>query len=138
MTEIIQVIVNGPPNAMPPIVEHVVKSGLAAAGHLAHIESTYWWDGHLEHQTEACATFHTTPQAFDTIKSEITKLHPYKVPFIAAVSLLGAPESYVEWLTSQLGPTSPSSMPSAGTATTVSTSTPREQTGDESNVGSKS
>ncbi|MBB2893013.1 divalent-cation tolerance protein CutA [Flexivirga oryzae] len=98
MTELIQVIVNGPPDAMPAIVEHVVKSRLAAAGHMARIESTYWWNGQLVHQPEVRATFNTTPAMFDAIKAEVARLHPYETPSIVAVPLHGAFESYVQWL----------------------------------------
>jgi len=102
MTELIQVIVNGPPDAMPAIVEHVVKTRLAAAGHIARIESTYWWNGQLEHQPEARATFHTTPAMLDAIQATVTELHPYEVPSIFAIALINPPETYVRWLVAQL------------------------------------
>lgn len=76
----------------------VVKKQLAACVNFTKINSVYIWKGKIEKTDEFLALFKTTTKASSSLKTEIKKLHPYKVPEIAEIKINSINKSYFDWL----------------------------------------
>ncbi len=76
----------------------VVKKQLAACVNFTKINSVYTWQGKMEKTEEFLAFFKTTSKAKSSLKVEIKKLHPYKVPEIAEIKINSINKSYLDWL----------------------------------------
>ena len=80
------------------IANVVVKKQLAACVNFTKINSVYTWKGKMEKTVEFLAFFKTTSKASSSLKVEIKKLHPYKVPEIAEIKINSINKSYLNWL----------------------------------------
>jgi len=76
----------------------VVQKQLAACVNFTEINSVYIWKGKMEKIEEFLAFFKTTAKASSSLKIEIKKLHPYKVPEIAEIKINSINKSYFDWL----------------------------------------
>jgi periplasmic divalent cation tolerance protein len=76
----------------------VVKKQLAACVNFTKINSVYIWKGKMEKTEEFLALFKTTSTSSPLLKTEIKKLHPYKVPEIAEIKINSINKSYFDWL----------------------------------------
>lgn len=76
----------------------IVQKQLAACVNFTKINSVYIWKGKMEKTEEFLAFFKTTTKASSSLKSEIKKLHPYKVPEIAEIKINSINKSYFDWL----------------------------------------
>jgi len=81
----------------------VVKKHLAACVNFTKINSVYIWKGKMEKTEELLALFKTTTKASSSLKIEIKKLHPYKVPEIAEIKINSINKSYFDWLLQSTG-----------------------------------
>jgi len=80
------------------IANVVVKKQLAACVNFTKINSVYTWQGKMEKTEEFLAFFKTTSKTSSSLKVEIKKLHPYKVPEIAELKIDSVNKSYLDWL----------------------------------------
>ncbi len=104
MIDVVEVIVTGPAEFMPELVETLVGERLIACGQLTPIESTYRWQGRIEHATELRAALHTTTDRADAVLRRVSELHPYDVPCILAVPVQGGDRAYLEWVDAHVDP----------------------------------
>lgn len=85
------------------IANLVVKKQLAACVNFTKINSIYIWKGKMEKTEEFLAFFKTTSKTTLSLKNEIKKLHPYKVPEIAEIKINSINKSYLDWLVQSTG-----------------------------------
>ena len=76
----------------------MVQKQLAACVNFTKINSVYIWKGKMEKTEEFLVLFKTTTKASSSLKIEIKKLHPYKVPEIAEIKINSINKSYFDWL----------------------------------------
>ena len=81
----------------------LVEMQLAACVNLIPaVESIYRWQGNVETATEILAIFKTTAAAFPAFETALTKLHPYEVPEIIALSPGKISDSYRAWVSAEV------------------------------------
>ena len=80
------------------IANVVVKEKLAACVNFTKINSIYTWQNKLENTSEFLAFFKTTNKKKKSLKNEIKKSHPYKVPEIAELQVKSLNKPYLDWL----------------------------------------
>ena len=77
----------------------LVEERLAACGqHLAPIRSVYRWDGAVHDGTEARVALHTRRSLVPEVVARTRDLHPYEVPCVIALPLVGGHPAYLRWL----------------------------------------
>jgi periplasmic divalent cation tolerance protein len=98
--DIVLVIGNAPDLLLAKRIAHVVvEEGLAACVNLgAPMLSIYTWKGEVEGAEEVPMWFKTTAARLDALTEAITRLHPYEVPEIIAVPIIGAAPPYRDWV----------------------------------------
>jgi periplasmic divalent cation tolerance protein len=107
-----EVIVTGDdPEWLADFTRTLVEERLCAcAQHFAPISSIYRWQGDIEDNTEVRVALHTRTELVPALIERIEQDHPYEVPCVLANSIDQASPAYVEWVRTETGPESPSTV----------------------------
>jgi periplasmic divalent cation tolerance protein len=77
----------------------LVEERLAACGHVTgEIRSVYRWDGAIHDEPEARVALHTRRSLVPAIVVRAGQLHPYDVPCVIALPLVGGNPAYLRWI----------------------------------------
>ena len=80
----------------------LVEERLAACGHLlGAIRSVYRWEGEVHDEAEARVALHTRRSLVDAVVARTAQLHPYEVPCVIAMPLVGGGSAYLRWVREQ-------------------------------------
>jgi periplasmic divalent cation tolerance protein len=83
----------------------LVEERLAACGHvLDGVRSIYRWDGAVHDEPEARVGLHTRRALVPAIIARTNELHPYDVPCVIAVPLVGGNPAYLRWIVAETTP----------------------------------
>jgi periplasmic divalent cation tolerance protein len=81
------------------ISKSLLKKGLVACINIIpRIKSMYWWEGKIEKSFETLLIIKTKDELFNSVKKEVIKLHPYKVPEVICVRISKGYEKYLKWI----------------------------------------
>ena len=83
------------------IARTLVEERLAACGHVGAIRSVYRWDGAVHDGPEARVGLHTRRSLVPAIVARTRELHPYDVPCVIALPLVGGSPDYLRWLAAE-------------------------------------
>lgn len=64
------------------------------------IASTYFWDGRLQDDAEILLIIKTTSARLAALEARLQALHPYELPELLVLPVLGGNERYLEWVRS--------------------------------------
>lgn len=103
---ICEVVVTGPRTSqMQRMVETLLGERLVACGQRSDwLQSTYQWEGEVEHQPEERVRFHTRASLFPAIVARVDELHPYDVPCVIALPVAAANPAYHRWVLAETAP----------------------------------
>jgi periplasmic divalent cation tolerance protein len=77
----------------------LVEERLAACGQVTPaIRSVYRWEGAVHDEGEARVALHTRRSLIEAIVERTKGLHPYDVPCVIALPLVGGNPEYLAWL----------------------------------------
>ena len=80
----------------------LVEERLAACGHqVGPVSSVFRWDGAVQEATEARVALHTRRALVPAIVARADELHPYDVPCVIALPLVGGNPAYLEWISQE-------------------------------------
>ncbi len=80
----------------------LVGERLAACGHVVpSIRSVYRWEGRVHDDGEARVGLHTRRSLVPAVVARTTELHPYDVPCVIALPLVGGSPAYLAWLAAE-------------------------------------
>lgn len=94
---------NAPDMLLAKRIAHVlVEEFLAACVNLGTPSlSMYMWEGKLEGAEEVPLVMKTTRAQVPALMARLRQLHPYEVPEILVLPVLGGLQSYMEWVRAQ-------------------------------------
>ena len=94
------VLCNAPPEHADAIADKLVETRLAACVNaIPGVVSTYRWEGKVEKDQETTLLIKTRQALIGDVVAAIREVHPYDVPEVIAMPLLGAGEpSYLAWV----------------------------------------
>ncbi|HEY9572225.1 MAG TPA: divalent-cation tolerance protein CutA [Pusillimonas sp.] len=100
------VLSNAPDMLLAKRIAHVlVEEHLAACVNLgAPGLSMYMWKGELDGGEEISITMKTTGARAPALMERLMQLHPYDVPEVLVLPVLGGSASYLEWVRTQVAP----------------------------------
>jgi periplasmic divalent cation tolerance protein len=98
--EICEVVVTGPDaDWLVGFTLGLVADRLAACGHtVAAIRSIYRWAGVVHDDAEARVALHTRVSLVPGIVARAERDHPYDVPCVIALPIVGGNPAYHEWV----------------------------------------
>jgi periplasmic divalent cation tolerance protein len=77
----------------------LVADRLAACGHVVErIRSVYRWDGEVQDEGEARVALHTRTALVPEVVARTEAEHPYEVPCVLALPVLGGNPAYLDWI----------------------------------------
>jgi periplasmic divalent cation tolerance protein len=80
----------------------LVEERLAACGHtIAAVRSIYRWQGAVHDDAEARVALHTRRSLVPALVERTRQLHPYDVPCVIALPLVGGNPEYLRWVVEQ-------------------------------------
>ena len=83
----------------------LVEERLAACGHnVQAIRSVYRWQGAVHDEPEARVALHTRRSLVSAIVARTAELHPYDVPCVIALPLVGGNPDYLRWIAEETRP----------------------------------
>lgn len=98
--EPIEVIITAPERDwLEDLCHQLVDTRLAASAHVMHpVTSMYRWKGTVESATEARAFLRSRQALLDELVTYVVQRHPYEVPNVTAVPIVGGNPDYLAWL----------------------------------------
>jgi len=101
--EPIEVIVTAPDRDwLEDLCHQLVDARLAASAHVVHpVTSVYRWKGTVDTATEARAFLRSRRALLDQLVAFVVERHPYEVPNITALPIVGGNPDYLAWLSAQ-------------------------------------
>jgi periplasmic divalent cation tolerance protein len=98
------VITAADPSWLADFTRRLVEDRLAACGQqISAIRSIYRWDGAVQDDPEARVALHTRAALVDRIVERANAEHPYDVPCVLALPVMGGNPAYLEWVRSSTG-----------------------------------
>lgn len=77
----------------------LVEERLAACVNvLPAMASTYHWKGAIEQDTEHQVVIKTTAARIDALEARLRELHPYEVPELLVLDVIGGGANYLAWV----------------------------------------
>ena len=84
------------------IAESLVEKRLAACVNIVPgLRSVYRWQGGIERAEEVLLMIKTTSARLDSLQRHIDALHPYELPELIAVEVVGGSPAYLDWIHQQ-------------------------------------
>src|SRR5262249_18594651 len=95
-----EVIVTAPDaELLGVLVRQLVEARLCASGHIvAPVRAIYEWQGAIEDVVEARAFLRARRTALETIVKFVTARHPYEVPNVTGIPIIGGNPDYLAWV----------------------------------------
>jgi periplasmic divalent cation tolerance protein len=67
------------------------------------VSSQYWWQGKIEKADEVMLVVKTRAALLDELIALVKQNHPYSVPEIIAIPIIGGNPDYLAWLEKETG-----------------------------------
>lgn len=101
--DVCEVIVTAPDaDWLAGFTRRLVQSRLVACGHtITAIRSIYRWEGQVHDEPEARVALHTRTALVAAIVDTVNRDHPYEVPCVIALPIVGANPAYARWIREQ-------------------------------------
>jgi periplasmic divalent cation tolerance protein len=64
------------------------------------LQSLYFWDGGLRDDAEILLIIKTTVRRLPALEARLKALHPYELPELVAIPVVGGNERYLDWVRS--------------------------------------
>ena len=81
------------------IAAELIRMKLAACTQiLGPVNSSYWWNGNVETANEWLCIIKSKKSLYSKIEAVIKKMHPYQIPEILALPVVGGSKDYLKWL----------------------------------------
>jgi periplasmic divalent cation tolerance protein len=98
--DLVEVIVTAPERDwLIDLCRQLVQAELAASAHVVHpITSIYRWDNTIHETTEARAFLRSRRELVDELTRFVVARHPYEVPNITALPIVGGNPDYLAWV----------------------------------------
>lgn len=94
------------PEAAQKLADGLVAERLAACvNRVDQVQSTYRWQGAVEHDTESLLVIKTTEERYDALERAIKRISGYELPEVVAVRVEGGLPDYLRWVKASVEPT---------------------------------
>lgn len=81
------------------ITEKILNTRVCACVNIVKdIQSFFWWQENIDKAKECLLIIKTKKRLFNKLKNLISQLHPYSIPEIIALPIVGVNASYARWL----------------------------------------
>ena len=98
--DLCEVIITAPDRDwLVDLCRELVDARLASSAHVIHpVTSIYRWEGAVHEATEARAFLRSRHALLDGLTAFVLERHPYEVPNVTAIPIVGGNPDYLAWL----------------------------------------
>ena len=86
------------PDEAKPLIDDLLKKGLAACVQCFPIHSYYTWKGKVENNDEVMLFIKTANNRYQEVEKEIKDHHPYETPEIIQIPITTGSQEYLAWI----------------------------------------
>jgi periplasmic divalent cation tolerance protein len=98
---VIFITIDTPANAQKLADTRLAARNAACVNIIPKISSQYWWQGKIEKADELMLIVKTRAILLDELIALVKQNHPYSVPEIIALPIIGGNPDYLSWLDSE-------------------------------------
>jgi periplasmic divalent cation tolerance protein len=98
---VIFITIDTPANAQKLADKLLAARKAACVNIIPKISSQYWWQGKIEKADELMLIVKTRAILLDELIALVKQNHPYSVPEIIALPIIGGNPDYLSWLDSE-------------------------------------
>ena len=95
---VVFITVDSPATALKITDKLLTKRKAACVNIIPKAESQYWWQGKIESANELLLIVKTRAALLDELVTLVKQIHPYSVPEIIALPIIGGNKDYLKWV----------------------------------------
>lgn len=95
---VVFITVDSQENAQKIANKLLTERKAACVNIIPQVESQYWWQGKIESANELLLIAKTRAELLDELISLVKQIHPYTLPEIIALPIIGGNEDYLHWI----------------------------------------
>ncbi len=85
------------------LANFIIENKLGACVNVVkEVSSIYWWKGNIERDKESLLVVKTSASKFKELVEKVKEKHPYTVPEIIALPIVGGNPDYLSWIDDSL------------------------------------
>ena len=100
--EVIVVLCTVPSGSAHIIAKELIDRTLAACINILPIRSVYRWEGAICDEAEDLLIIKTTLDVADELTAALVCIHPYDVPEVLCLPVIGGYSGYLSWVTGEI------------------------------------
>lgn len=113
LSDYVVVLSTAPPDHSGRLARLIVEERLAACVNISQVRSTFWWEGEVNQEAEDLLIIKTERQKAEELSKRIEAVHPYDLPEIIILPIIGGDDRYLAWISEELRGSSASGGPKA-------------------------
>ena len=98
---VVFITIDTPANAQKLADKLLTARKAACVNIIPQVSSQYWWQGKIEKADELMLVVKTRAILLDELIALVKQNHPYSVPEIIALPIIGGNPDYLSWLDSE-------------------------------------
>ena len=95
---VVFITVDSQENAQKIASKLLAERKAACVNIIPKVESHYWWQGQIESANELLMIVKTRAALIDELIQLVKEIHPYSVPEIIALPIIGGNNDYLQWI----------------------------------------
>ena len=99
--DVVEIVTTGPEDDVDRLVRALLDERLVACAQVSRIDAVYRWQGSVETAGESRAALHTRATCADAVTARILELHPYDIPCVLTLPVIGAAADYLDWVAAE-------------------------------------
>jgi periplasmic divalent cation tolerance protein len=100
--DFVVVFATAPPNSSGRLARLIVEEGLAACINISQVRSTFFWEGEVKEEAEDLLIIKTMTEKLELLATRIREVHPYDLPEVIALQVVGGDDDYLAWISEAL------------------------------------
>jgi periplasmic divalent cation tolerance protein len=95
---VVLVTVGSPEHAQKIANQLLTEKKAACVNIMPKVESLFWWHGKIESAGEQLLIIKTRTALLDDVEKIVKSIHPYTVPEIIALPIVGGNKDFLDWV----------------------------------------
>jgi len=112
-SDFVVVFCTAPPDSPGRLARLIVEERLAACVNISQVRSTFLWEGKVNEEAEDLLIIKTEKLKVEKLAARIREVHPYELPEIIVLPIVGGDEGYLKWISESVRNSSGSKNPNA-------------------------
>lgn len=96
------VFCTAPPSHSGRLARLIVEERLAACVNISQVRSVFLWKGKIDEEAEDLLIIKTEDLLVEKLAARVKEVHPYELPEIVVLPIVGGDEGYLEWISESL------------------------------------